>query len=492
MFLVVQHQTRLKTKLGEEKSELKKCVKLTEDARAAEIRARKKNLHIDPSSTGKVIEIDPYADADADQKRVRFAGEGSRRNPNVLVRHLGKENISRKPGIEAAIREENARRQLTLEQKKAARMRGLAALRRAKMERPPRTTESYFEDTDPDATAGAEDTDTDVSQSINAQVTWRRRPTPDENDEVDFIPSRLPRPSSSTTSSINDSAESSLHATISRPSIRGAFDLRETDIHTIPPGTDIVRQFHGQASGAKSNIPAPAPSTATAEKHKKEQDFIAKVLEGFEMSDRENLQVNIEVEEQTTLHSSASSSRDDTTGTTTYSSPNSSSDITREKFLSKEWKTTTDIKKLIGTLRSDDRKQSDTTRKNMELKTYIERLLKMKREEIANLSITDTTSEMSSISNNNNNISSPSIESETTTQQGFASSTPASILVSSGTSSSGKSSQSKSVRFKDQDELDATYRPSSSKLILSKEEEEKVKFTVEVQAKNFVKSIKSN
>ena len=469
----------MKTKLREEKSELKKCVKITEDARAAEIRARKKNLHIDPSSTGKVIEIDPYADADADQKRVRFAGEGSRRNPNVLVRHLGKENISRKPGIEAAIREENARRQLTLDQKKAARMRGLAALRRAKMERPPRTTESYFEDTDPDAAAGAEDTDTDVSQSINAQVTWRPRPTPDENDEVDFIPSRLPRPSSSTTSTINDSAESSLHATISRPSVKGAFDLRETDIHTIPPGTDIVTQFHGQASGAKSNIPAP-PSTATAEKHKKEQDFIAKVLEGFEMSDRENLQVNIEVEEQTTLHSSASSSRDDTTGNTTYSSPNSSSDITREKFLSKEWKTTTDIKKLIGTLRSDDRKPSDKTR-NTELKTYIERLLKMKREEIVNLSITDTTSEMSSISNSNI-ISSPSIQSETTTQQGFASSTPASILVSSGTtSSSGKSSQNKSVRFKDQDELDATYRPSSSKLILSKEEEEKVKFTVEDQ-----------
>ena len=451
----------MKTKLGEEKSELKKCVKLTEDARAAEIRARKKNLRIDPSSTGKVIEIDPYADANDDVKRVRFAGSG--RDPNVLVRHLGKENISRKPGIEAAIREETASRQLTLDQKKAARMRGLAALRRAKMERP-RTTESYFEDTDPDA-AVEDTTDSDVSQSINAQVHRISRPRPTfDSDEIDFIPSRLPRPSSST-STINDSAESSLHATISRPSIRGAFDLKETDIQ-LPPGADIVGQFYGQASGAKSNIPAPS---STTEKHKKEQDFIAKVLEGFEMSDRENLQVNIEVEEQTTLHSSASSRVD-----TIYSSSNSSSDITREKFLSKEWKTSTDIKKLIGTLRSD-RKPSDKTR-NTELKTYIERLLKMKREEIVNLSITDTTSEMSSTSNSNI-ISSPSIESETTTQQGFASSTPASILVNSGTSSSsGKSSQSKSVRFKDQDELDATYQPSSSsKQILSKEEEDKVR-----------------
>ena len=469
MFLVVQHQTRLKTKLGEEKSELKKCVKLTEDARAAEIRARKKNLHIDPSSTGKVIEIDPYADADADQKRVRFAGEGSRRNPNVLVRHLGKENISRKPGIEAAIREETASRQLTLDQKKAARMRGLAALKRAKMERP-RTTESYFEDTDPEAAAVVDTTDSDVSQSINAQVQRISRPRPksDVNDEVDFFPSKLSARPSSSTSTIDDSAESSLHATISRPSMRGAFDLKETDIQLPHPGEDIVGQIYGQASGAKSNIPARSPSTID-KKHKKEQDFIAKVLEGFEMSDRENLQVNIEVDEQSTLHSSASSRM------ATMSS-SSSSDITRERFLSKEWKTSTDIKKLIGTLRSDDRKPSDKTR-NTELKAYIERLLKMKREEIVNLSITDTTSEMSSISNSNI-ISSPSIQSETSTQQGFASSTPASILVSSGTtsgSSSGKSSQNKSVRFKDQDELDATYQPSSSKQILSKEEEDKVR-----------------
>ena len=52
---MVQHQKSLKTKLCDEKSNLKKCVKLTEDARAAEIRARKKNINIDPST--KVFEI---------------------------------------------------------------------------------------------------------------------------------------------------------------------------------------------------------------------------------------------------------------------------------------------------------------------------------------------------------------------------------------------------------------------------------------------------
>ena len=90
------------------------------------------NFSIDPSSTGKVIEIDPYADDD-ETKRVRFANDKSRRDPNVLIRNLGKENISKKPGVQAAIREEQNRRQLSLEQKKAARLRGQAALKRAKM-----------------------------------------------------------------------------------------------------------------------------------------------------------------------------------------------------------------------------------------------------------------------------------------------------------------------------------------------------------------------
>ena len=59
---VVQHQRTLKSRLEEEKANLRKCVKLTEDARAAEVRASKNKVRIDPSSTGKIIEIDPYAE----------------------------------------------------------------------------------------------------------------------------------------------------------------------------------------------------------------------------------------------------------------------------------------------------------------------------------------------------------------------------------------------------------------------------------------------
>ena len=51
----------------------------------------------------------------------------------------------------------------------------------------------------------------------------------------------------------------------------------------------------------------------------------------------------------------------------------SSSDITRERFLSKDWQTQ-DIHQLIGTLKSDRKK--DNKKQQSELRDYIEKLLR--------------------------------------------------------------------------------------------------------------------
>ena len=467
---VVQHQRTLKSRLEEEKANLRKCVKLTEDARAAEVRASKNKVRIDPSSTGKIIEIDPYAEdiVDDTTKRVRFASDGRCRDPNITVKPLGKENlnISEKPGVEAAIREETSRRQLTLEQKKAARLRGLAALKRAKMVRQ-RTTESYFDDTDQDLIEDnheMEDSDAEITRTMNASVKRIPRPgSANEFDEVDLIPSRGP----SASSTIIESDTSSMHATISRPH-DVCFDLREIDVYPRDQPTspkEIVGQTYGSAFASKSNVsttlPVDRPDNRT--KNKQDQDFISKVLEGFELSNDQDLDVDVQIEERSTLQSSAAISQ---------ASSSSSSDITKERFLSKDWETH-DIRTLIGTLRSD-RDQPEKRQEQAQLRTYIEKLLKMKREEIVNLSITESSQTSSPGISHRSNVSEPS----TSTSPGFTSSTPASILVSSSNSSSGgsKASHNKSVRFLDQDTLDASYQPTStSRRKLSKAEEAKVR-----------------
>ena len=462
---VVQHQRTLKSRLEEEKANLRKCVKLTEDARAAEVRASKNKVRIDPSSTGKIIEIDPYAEdiVDDSTKRVRFASDGRCRDPNITVKPLGKENIS---GVEAAIREETSRRQLTLEQKKAARLRGLAALKRAKMVRQ-RTTESYFDDTDQDLIEDnheMEDSDAEITRTMNASVKRIPRPgSANEFDEVDLIPSRGP----SASSTIIESDTSSMHATISRPH-DVCFDLREIDVYPRDQPTspkEIVGQTYGSAFASKSNVsttlPVDRPDNRT--KNKQDQDFISKVLEGFELSNDQDLDVDVQIEERSTLQSSTAISQ---------ASSSSSSDITKERFLSKDWETH-DIRTLIGTLRSD-RDQPEKRQEQAQLRTYIEKLLKMKREEIVNLSITESSQTSSPGISHRSNVSEPS----TSTSPGFTSSTPASILVSSSNSSSGgsKASHNKSVRFLDQDTLDASYQPTStSRRKLSKAEEAKVR-----------------
>lgn len=380
----------------------------------------------DGFTSAKVIEVDlsKLEDEDVDRRRVRFEGHV---DPNIRVREIRKDEASGKPGVEAAIQEEVRRRHLSQEQLRSAKMRGIAALKRAKMARQQvRITESFFEDTDCDSKIGDE-------EDLGAHVHQ-----PSGEDEIDLVPSRGP------SSSLSDSSIS-LHASVSR-------------LPTEPLSERfVIGEVQGASGGYKSSHhqqqPPPAAKGGESRKTKQDDDFIARVLEGFEEEARQKVEVDVRVEEVSTLSSSSISKQ----SLNSIPSSSSSIDITRERFLSQDWQTE-DIRSLIGQLRVE--KQPDQQESQLMLRRCIEQLLHMKREEIENLSVTDT-SHMESLSATTTSYSG----SGTTSQgSGFASSTPASILSSS--SGSSKSSVLKSVRFQS-DTLDGSY--------MAKSEEEKVR-----------------
>ena len=90
----------------------------------------------------------------------------------------------------------------------------------------------------------------------------------------------------------------------------------------------------------------------------------------------------------------------------------SSIDITQERFLSQSWKKQ-DVHSLISVMKN-------TKVKDGQLRQYIEKLLSMKREEIADLSVSTSVSSSGSFPSHTDSVGS-----------GFVSSTPASILTSS-------------------------------------------------------------
>ena len=90
----------------------------------------------------------------------------------------------------------------------------------------------------------------------------------------------------------------------------------------------------------------------------------------------------------------------------------SSIDITQERFLSQSWKKQ-DVHSLISVMKN-------TKVKDGQLRQYIEKLLSMKREEIADLSVSTSLSSSGSFPSHTDSVGS-----------GFVSSTPASILTSS-------------------------------------------------------------
>merc|ERR1711884_738561 len=80
---------------------------------------------------------------EVEEKRVRFS-DFDRPISGVVVKAVDK--VTNKIGVEAAIREELERRQSIVDQRKAARNRGLSVVKRAQMPRHQVITSSFFDD----------------------------------------------------------------------------------------------------------------------------------------------------------------------------------------------------------------------------------------------------------------------------------------------------------------------------------------------------------
>jgi hypothetical protein len=119
-----------------------------------------------------------------------------------------------------------------------------------------------------------------------------------------------------------------------------------------------------------------------------DRNFIAKILQGVDLN-RDRVNVKIDLQECSTFSSSNNLS--------SYSS-NVSIDVRSEKFLAESWGADP-IHDLIDNLRKGPTHNTDTRDldRQRQLRCYIEKLLRMKRQEIADLSVTTTsTSEESS------------------------------------------------------------------------------------------------
>ena len=193
-----------------------------------------------------------------------------------------------KIGVEDAIREEMDRRQENIDQRNIARNRSQAALKRSQMAKPV-VTESFFEE------------------------------STTESDNVDDIGVAM----SMETNFLTDSSESSsLHATI----------------HQENRQESPIKADYGLIQGV---IVGKALDHSSPKAPKTHQNFVAKVLDGMEMPIAGDLQVSVKVDEVSTFATSVESSQ----------TSSSSSDITKEKFLSEAWKTQ-NIRGLIGEFRS--------------------------------------------------------------------------------------------------------------------------------------------
>lgn len=170
---------------------------------------------------------------------------------------------------------------------------------------------------------------------------------------------------------------------------------------------------------------------------KTDENFIRKVLEGVDL-DSNLVDVKVQVKECSTLSVTSE-------GQTTSSE--ASIDQKKEKFLLQNWgKDLTDYAPIHGLI---EKLKISTREKDHQdlLRYYIEKLLKMKRQEIAELSLTSTDQSLSSVSAvestkessmsssksfAKSSISLSNSSGDQETYKGFASSTPASTLSSSG------------------------------------------------------------
>lgn len=170
---------------------------------------------------------------------------------------------------------------------------------------------------------------------------------------------------------------------------------------------------------------------------KTDEGFIRKVLQGVEM-DSGLVDVKVQVKECSTLSSSHE----------LQSSSEASIDQSKEKFLVQNWgKDLTDYAPIHGLIEKLKTSSKEKTQQDL-LRYYIEKLLKMKRQEIAELSLTSNDYSMGpssneesakesslrsslTLSSDKSMTGSSNLTSDHDPFKGFISSTPASTLSSS-------------------------------------------------------------
>ena len=519
----IHNQKVTENKIKENKNNLRKCIAMTERLRAAEVRAGKENLK--NVNKIRVVEID----AKDNSKKVRFLDKGkivpSGKHETESVRRIPLSDISTN-GVEAAIIEqENEERKSWQAEKREiemARVRGMASLRKLRDEKENHPSFSYGADSITDYTRvgpvrritdeGSKDKtieDERIPRVLRSRTSGVPEQTPQIPVDLDQIPVRGPLTETPVPTQISDKQSPSgssdqsgtpiLDAVISRyptddigrPLMGGpasAFKdpkIRESCIPELQDGIEITQGTPAQDS----------PKT-----NEGDRNFISKVLKDFELPYEHGLKVKVDVQEMSTINSSLSITQErerttqgETTRTTIKSSTtasmssSSSIDITKEKFLSEQWKQRQmkeqgfavpeyeQLHSLIGKLESKERRNAKEVQRQNQLRNYIERLLQMKRKEIDDLSITDVSSLTTSFSSfkesscsqaysssaqstpsySKRNLES-SIQMGSTIVEGFSrnsktkyrsrdvvSSTPNSIL----SSADSKSSANKTVRF---------------------------------------------
>lgn len=535
-FSKINFEKLTEKKIQENKISLKKSIALTERLRAAEIRANKEVIK--GINKVRVVEIA----AKTKEKKVRFLDRGKLLNAGEdaeNVRRIPLADISTN-GIEAAIREQELEERKRWEEEnrqiEIAKVRGEAALRKLIEEKENQHRYSYqpYEPSDSSnyiparKLNSAEELKEDerhfrTPTVIKSKGYWPRSTHPIlPHSDLDQIPVRGPSSNDTSNTTPSTSRSFSNHSTdvSGTPILDAVISRFPTDNGSRPLMGGPTSAFKDPKTGERSTSDAiedkettvGTPTEGSPKTNEGDRDFISKVLKDFDFVQPNGLKVKIDVQELSTINSVLSitqeherSSHGDITRTTIKSSTSStlssssSMDITKEKFLSEQWRqrqiqdqgyTAPNYDHLHGLIRqleSKDNRNAHEAHRQNQLRTYIEKLLQMKRKEIDDLSVSDvssfSTTQSSSFKESSNSQSSTSSSSLETPQsigyqhksqlqpdlqdrttefrnindtnmqhpKQFTSSTPTSILSSSDSKSSGN----KTVRFADEEQRQA-------------------------------------
>ena len=516
----IHNQKATENKIKENKINLRKSIALTERLRAAEIRAGKESLK--NINKIRVVEID----ANDKTKKVRFLDKGKvlpAGKETETVRRIPLSDISTN-GVEAAIREQELDKRKGWEAEKReielARIRAQASLRKSRDEKENQLPISHVSNGIPNHSSSApirkiasyeNEYNTIDNERIPTVLRSQRTGTQEHQEsqvhpDLDQIPVKGP---SSTETSVSTpiSMKSSPYSNSDEsgtPILDAVISRHPTNYVNRPLMGGPTSAFKDPKTGETSmpqlqedkEITQGTPTQDSPKTNEGDRDFISKVLKDFDFPADHGLKIKLDVQEMSTLNSTLSitQERERTTqgemtrttiksSTSASMSSSSSIDITKEKFLSEQWRQRQmedqgyavpgydQLHSLIGQMEFKDRRNAKEVHRQNQLRNYIERLLQMKRKEIDDLSITDVSSLSTSFSSSFKESSNSQVYSSSQSTPSFSkrnlessiqlgstnkpkyrsrdiiSSTPNSIL----SSSDSKSSTNKTVRFAVQD-----------------------------------------